>query len=47
MKVNSKGKFEMKYSFLKPVSQNLNFESRGDVINPKMGQKGLNWYFKR
>ena len=39
MKVNSIGKFEVKYSFLKP-SQNFEvLTSRGDAINQKMGQK--------
>ena len=36
MKVNSKGKFEVKYSFLKSLSQNYEVLTlRGDVINPK------------
>ena len=40
MKVNSRGKFEVKYSFSKPLSQNCEvLTPRGDVINPKMGQK--------
>ena len=40
MKVNSKRKFEMNYSFLKPLSQNYeNLTPCGAVINPKMGQK--------
>ena len=46
MKDNCKGKFEVKYSFLKPLSQNFEvLTPHGDVINPKMGQKGPNWYF--
>ena len=46
MKVYSKKKFEVKLSFLKPLSQN--FEALapcGDAINPKMGQKGPNRHF--
>ena len=40
MKVNSKGKFEVRYSFLKPLSQNLEvLTQRGDVINPKLARK--------
>ena len=40
MKVNSKKKFEGKHSFLKPLSQNfVVLTPRGDVINPKTGQK--------
>ena len=40
MKVNSKGKLEVKYSFFEPLSQNFEvLTSRGDVINPKMSQK--------
>ena len=43
MKVNTKGKFEMKCSLLKPLSQNFEvFTPRGGVINPKMGQKDPN-----
>ena len=46
MKANSKGKFEVKYLFLKPLSQNFEtLTTRGDVINPKMGLKGPNWNF--
>ena len=46
MKANSKWKFEAKCSFFKPLSQNFEvLTPRGDIINPKMGQKGLNWYF--
>ena len=46
MKANRKGKFEVKYSFLKPLSQNFeNLTSRGDIMNTKMSQKGPNWYF--
>ena len=46
IKVNSKGKFEVKYSFLKPLSQNFKvLAPLGDVANPKMGKKGRNWYF--
>ena len=46
MKVNSKGKFEVKYSSLKPLSQNFKvLASLGDVANPKMGKKARNWYF--
>ena len=41
MNDNGKGKSEMKYSFLKPLSQIFEvLTPRGDVINPKMGQKG-------
>ena len=41
MNVNSKDNFEMKYYFLKPVSdfKSWSFDSRGNVIKPKMGQK--------
>ena len=40
MKVNSKGKFEMEYSFLKPVSQNFEVLIQcGDVINPQLPRK--------
>ena len=40
MKVNSKGKFEVKYLFLKPLSQNFEvLTPHGDVIKPKMAQK--------
>ena len=46
MKANSKGKFEVKYSFLKPLSQNFEILTpRGDFIYPKMGLKGPNWNF--
>ena len=46
MEVNSKAKFEVKYFFLKPLSQSSEvLTSRGDVINPKMDEKGPNWYF--
>ena len=46
MKVSSKGKFEVKYFFLKLVPQYFEaFTSRGNVINPKIGQKYRNWYF--
>ena len=46
MKDNGKKKFEMKYSFLKPLSENVEvLTPRGDVINPEMGQKDPNWYF--
>ena len=41
MRVNSEGKFEEKYSFLKTLS----LTSRGEAVNPKMGQKGRNGYF--
>ena len=40
MKVNSKGKFDVRYSFLKSLSQNLEvLTQRGDVINPKLARK--------
>ena len=40
MKLNSKGKFEEECLFLKLLSQSLEgFTPRGDVINPKIGQK--------
>ena len=40
MKVNSKKKFEVKYWFLKPLSQNFEvFTPCGDVINPKLALK--------
>ena len=40
MKANSKEKIEVKYSFLKPLSQNFEVLTLcGDVINPKMYQK--------
>ena len=43
MKVYNKEKFEVKQSFFKPLSENFEVLSpRGDVINLKMGQKGLN-----
>ena len=46
MKINSKGKFEMKYLFLKPLSQNVEILVLiDDAINAKMGLKGLDWYF--
>ena len=46
MKANSKGKFEVKYSFLKPLSQNFEILTPcGDFIYPKMGLKGPNWNF--
>ena len=46
MKVKSRGKFELKYPFLKPISQNFEvLTPLGEAINPKMGQKGPNWYF--
>ena len=46
MKVNNKGKCEVKYSFLKLLSQNFEVLTlRGDVSNPKIGQKGPNRYF--
>ena len=52
MRVNSKRKFEMHHYFLNSLSQILTFltflkvfSSRSDVINPKMGEKGSNWYF--
>ena len=46
MKVKSRGKFELKYPFLKPISQTFEvLPPRGEAINPKMGQKGPNWYF--
>ena len=46
MKANSKGKFEVKYLFLKPLSQNFEIlTTYGDVINPEMGLKGPNWNF--
>ena len=36
----SKGQLEVKYSFLKPLSQNFEvLTRRGDVINPKLVQK--------
>lgn len=39
-KVNSKVKFEVKCSFLKPLFQNFEVLTfRGDVINPNIGQK--------
>ena len=39
MKFNSKGEFEMKYSFLKPRSRNFELITPlVGVINPKMGQ---------
>ena len=40
MKVNSKGKFEVNYLFLKPISEN--FDSAWQSI---MGQKDPNWLF--
>ena len=44
MKVKSTEKFEVQYSFLKPLSQNFEvLTPRSEVINPKMGQKGPNW----
>ena len=46
MKVNVKEKFEVKYSFSKPLSQNIEvLTPREDVINSKMSQKGPSWYF--
>ena len=46
MKANSKGKIEVKYSFLKPLSQNFEVLTLCvDVINPKMYQKGPRLYF--
>ena len=40
MKFNSKGEFEMKYSFLKPCSRNVEvITPLVGVINPQMGQK--------
>ena len=52
MKGNSKGKLEVKHYFLKYYLKILTFltflkglTSRGDVINQKMAEKGLNWYF--
>ena len=46
MKVNTRGKFEVKYLFSKPLSQNCEvLTPRSDVINPKMGQKGPDLYF--
>ena len=45
MKVNNKDKFEVKYSFLKPLSQNFEvLILRGDIINPKVGRKGPHCY---
>ena len=52
MRVNSKRKFKVDHYFLNSLSQNFDlldflkvFSSRSDVINPKMGEKGSNWYF--
>ena len=46
MRVNGKGKLEVRYSLLKPLSQNFEvLTSRVNVINPKMSQLGPNWYF--
>ena len=45
MKFNSKGKFDVKYSFLKPLSQTFEVLTACDVINPKMSEKGPSWYF--
>ena len=40
MKVNSKGKLEVKYSFLKPLSQNfLVLTPRGESSNEKLVKK--------
>ena len=40
MKFNSKGEFEVKYQFLKPLSPNFEvLTPLVGVINPKMGQK--------
>ena len=45
MKANSKGKFVVKYSFLKPLSQNFEIlTTPGDAISPKIVGKGPNWY---
>ena len=46
MKVNGKMKFEVKCSFLKPLSQNLDVLTPCcDATNLKMCQKVPNWYF--
>ena len=40
MKVNSKGKFGVKYWFLKPLFQNFEvLTPRGDVVSPNMDGK--------
>ena len=52
MKFNSKGKLEVKYSFLKQLSRNFEILtprcdskiSQKLKMNPKMTQKGPNWY---
>ena len=42
MKVNSKGKLDVKYSLLKPLSQYIEvLAPRYDVINPKIGVKNV------
>ena len=47
MKVDSKGKIEVKYLFLKPLSQSFNvLTPRGDIINPKLGQKAQKLVFQ-
>ena len=39
MKVNSKGRFEVKYSFLKPMSQTFEVLTQCcDVTNPKLAR---------
>ena len=46
MKVNSKEKLAVKYSILKALSKNFEvLTDHGDNINPKIAQKGSNWYF--
>ena len=46
MRVNSKGKFEVNYSFFEDaLSKFWSFESPWWRANPNMGQKAPNWYF--
>ena len=46
MQVNSKVKSEVRFSFLKPLSQSSEvLTPPGDVISPKIDVKGPNWCF--